>query len=67
MPGFDWIVGSNYMASRTFPVRPEAMVLVDMIGDADQQLYYEGNSDRDLQAFLWQIAAELGYADYFIP
>jgi glutaminyl-peptide cyclotransferase len=66
MPGFDWIVGSSYMAAN-LPVRPEAMVLVDMIGDADQQLYYEGNSDRELQAFLWQIAAELGYEDYFIP
>lgn len=66
MPGFDWIVGSNYMASN-LQVQPQAMVLVDMIGDADQQLYYEGNSDRELQAYLWQIAADLGYANYFIP
>lgn len=66
MPGFDWIVGSSYMA-RNLTVTPQAMVLVDMIGDADQQLYYEGNSDSELQATLWEIAAELGYGNYFIP
>jgi hypothetical protein len=43
------------------------MVLVDMVGDADQQLYYEGNSDPPLQARLWEIAAELGYDAFFIP
>jgi Zn-dependent M28 family amino/carboxypeptidase len=42
------------------------MVLVDMIGDADQQLYYEGNSDEALQTWIWDIAAELGYEAYFI-
>lgn len=66
MPGFDWIVGSTYMA-RNLTVTPEAMVLVDMVGDADQQLYFEGNSDPELQALLWDIASELGYGDQFIP
>lgn len=66
LPGYDWIIGSSYMAENLTTL-PEAMVLVDMIGDADQQLYYEGNSDPELQAYLWEIAAELGYEDYFIP
>jgi hypothetical protein len=66
MPGFDWIVGSTYMAEN-LTVTPEAMVLVDMIGDADQQLYYEANSDPELRAELWTIAAELGYGQAFIP
>jgi Zn-dependent M28 family amino/carboxypeptidase len=65
LPGYEWIVGSTYMAEN-LAVVPEAMVLVDMIGDADQQLYYEGNSDAALQARLWEIAAELGYEEYFI-
>lgn len=65
LPGYDWIIGSTYMAENLTTL-PEAMVLVDMIGDADQQLYYEGNSDPDLQAHLWEIAADLGYEDYFI-
>lgn len=66
IPGFDWIVGSRYMANN-LTVTPQAMVLVDMVGDADQQFYYEGNSNSELQAALWTIAAELGYGDYFIP
>jgi hypothetical protein len=65
LPGFDWIIGSTYMAEN-LTVEPEAMVLVDMIGDADQQLYYEGNSDEALQTWIWDIAAELGYEAYFI-
>jgi Zn-dependent M28 family amino/carboxypeptidase len=65
LPGFDWIIGSTYMAENLTTL-PEAMVLVDMIGDADQQLYYEGNSDAELQSYLWDIAAGLGYEAYFI-
>lgn len=63
--GWDWIVGSSYMA-RNLPVRPEAMVLLDMIGDADLQVYYEHNSTPWLRESIWQSAAELGYAQ-FIP
>ncbi|MFW5940463.1 MAG: M28 family peptidase [Chloroflexota bacterium] len=66
IPGWDWIVGSTYMAEN-LETMPRAMVLVDMIGDADQQLYYEGNSDPELREELWQIAADLGYGDVFIP
>jgi|GEM_PF-131097 len=66
IPGWEWIIGSTYMAEN-LTVEPAAMVLVDMVGDADQQLYYEGNSDPALQARLWQIAAGLGYSAYFIP
>ncbi len=66
MPGFDWIVGSTHMAME-LETLPESMVLVDMIGDADQQLYYEGNSDPQLRAEIWHLAAKLGYGDYFIP
>jgi len=65
IPGFDWIVGSTYMADH-LEILPEAMILVDMVGDADQQLYYEGNSDLELQSQLWKIAHDLGYGDVFI-
>jgi Zn-dependent M28 family amino/carboxypeptidase len=66
MPDFDWIIGSTVMAN-SLNISPEAMILVDMIGDADQQLYFEGNSDPDLRAELWKLAAGLGYQDSFIP
>ena len=42
------------------------MIVVDMVGDADQQLYYEGYSDPMLRETIWRIAADLGYGDTFI-
>ena len=47
-------------------ITPEAVVVVDMIGDADQQIYLERNSDPVLQTQLWGIAATLGYTDTFV-
>ncbi len=68
--GWAWIVGSTYMAEHwgeAGETALSAMVLVDMIGDADQQVYYEGNSNRSLSATLWAIAKDLGYGDRIIP
>jgi hypothetical protein len=70
LDGWEWIVGSSYMAQHWGddgepPL--QAMVLVDMIGDADQQVYYERNSHPGLSEELWSIAAELGYGDRIIP
>jgi Zn-dependent M28 family amino/carboxypeptidase len=66
MPGFEWAAGASYMAAN-LGVRPEAVIVVDMVGDADQQLFFERNSDVTLLSSLWELAEELGYADYFIP
>ena len=66
IPGFDWIIGSTYMAEN-LSIVPEAMVLVDMVGDSDQQLYYERNSNPELSENLWRVAADLGYDEAFIP
>lgn len=65
IPGFPWIVGSTYMAE-SLAIMPQAMVLVDMVGDADQQIYYELNSDFALRQELWRIAADLGFGSHFI-
>ena len=66
LPGWDWIVGSTYMAEN-LTITPQAVVVVDMVGDADQQFYYDGNSDQALRETLWNIAAGLGYGASFIP
>jgi len=66
LDGWDWIAGSTYMAEH-LTVQPEAMLLVDMIGDADQQIYFDLNSDPELSARVWAVAAQLGYGDYFLP
>lgn len=66
LDGWDWIAGSSYMADN-LAVTPAAMILVDMIGDADQQIYFDQNSDANLSARVWRTAAQLGYDEYFLP
>jgi len=65
--GWDFIAGSRFMA-QNLPAgaRPEVAVVVDMIGDANQQIYLERNSNEKYQQQLWQIAAKLGYQAAFI-
>jgi glutaminyl-peptide cyclotransferase len=60
-----WSVGARYVAEN-LAVKPQAMVLLDMVGDADQQFYYEHNSDPGLQVEIWELAARLGYGEQFI-
>ncbi|HOU15965.1 MAG TPA: M28 family peptidase [Anaerolineae bacterium] len=70
LDGWEWIVGSTYMAEHwgeNGETPLNAMILVDMIGDADQQVYYERNSDPTLSQALWDIAAQLGYGERIIP
>lgn len=64
--GWEWGVGATHLAANLDgPVA--SMLLVDMVGDADQQLYWEETSDRALRERLWAVAAELGYSRWFIP
>ena len=60
-----WSVGAEHFAGK-LTVKPEFVVIVDMIGDADQNIYYELNSDMQLQQQLWGIAAQLGFDKQFI-
>lgn len=64
--GWPFAVGSEYMAAH-LDEKPLAMILLDMIGDFDQKLYWEANSDPDLMAELWLVGHLLGYQDQFIP
>jgi glutaminyl-peptide cyclotransferase len=64
--GWDWILGSRAFVSQN-TLSPQAVVIVDMIGDADLQIYMETNSDPALRAEIWQAAADLGYGHVFIP
>jgi len=66
LDGWEFIAGSRYMA-QNLTVLPKAVIIVDMIGDADQQIYKEYNSSSALQAQLWEIAARLGYGPFFLP
>jgi Zn-dependent M28 family amino/carboxypeptidase len=64
--GWDWILGSRAFVSE-LKYRPEAVVIVDMIGDADLNIYIEKTSDRQLVNEIWTEASELGYERAFIP
>lgn len=64
--GWDWILGSREFVKNN-PVQPRAVVIVDMIGDADLNIYKERNSDKDLTDEIWDVAKSLGYENVFIP
>jgi glutaminyl-peptide cyclotransferase len=72
LDGWDWIVGSRQFALSVKAAREsgeefQAMVLLDMIGDSDLQIYFEGNSDPELREEIWSVAGSLGYKESFIP
>ncbi len=66
---WSWIVGSTHYvdvmpSNRRATVR--AMVLLDMVGDAELRLPREGCSTRSLQDQIWSIASSLGHDDVFL-
>ncbi len=65
LDGWEFIAGSRYFAANLTET-PEFVVIADMIGDADQRIYRERNSTVALQDRIWALAADLGYADFFI-
>jgi glutaminyl-peptide cyclotransferase len=63
LEGWPFSVGARFVATELPVDRPEAMVLLDMIGDADQQIFREQNSTQSLNDTIFGIAAALGYED----
>lgn len=64
--GWDWILGSRYFVEH-LNEKPDAMILLDMVGDSDLNIYMEKNSNPELMAAIWGQAASIGYGRYFIP
>ncbi|NMB88938.1 MAG: M28 family peptidase [Chloroflexi bacterium] len=64
--GWDWILGSRAYAE-ALTGQPDAVIVLDMIGDADLNIYMERNSDPELMGQIWDQAAALGYQSNFIP
>ena len=64
--GWDWSLGANAFADN-LEILPQAVVIVDMVGDRDLNIYYEKNSDGVIMREIWNEAAEIGYQDRFIP
>ncbi|NPV86077.1 MAG: M28 family peptidase [Anaerolineae bacterium] len=63
---WDWILGSRYFASQ-LQDKPDAVIIIDMIGDADLNIYMEHNSDQALTEQIWNTADEIGYSKNFVP
>ena len=66
IPGWDWILGSRMFAD-SLQQFPDAVVVLDMIGDANLNIYQERNSDKQLTEQIWQVADRSGYQKEFIP
>ena len=64
--GWDWILGSREFVKNNV-LQPRAVVIVDMIGDADLNIYKEQNSNPDLTDEIWSDATTLGYGNIFMP
>jgi glutaminyl-peptide cyclotransferase len=63
--GWDWILGSRAFAEE-IKIAPRAVVVVDMIGDADLNIYLERNSNIAIRNEIWSTAEKLGYGKQFI-
>ncbi|MCP4142790.1 MAG: M28 family peptidase [Chloroflexi bacterium] len=65
IPKWKWILGSQAFVDG-YTLNPDAVIILDMLGDADLNIYLEKNSDPKLRAEIWAHAAVLGYEDIFI-
>jgi glutaminyl-peptide cyclotransferase len=61
--GWDWILGSRHMAAN-LEAEPQAVIVVDMVGDRDLRLPREGNSDPALVDAIWSAAQRAGLAAF---
>ncbi len=66
IPGWEWILGSKAFASQ-MTIQPEVIVILDMIGDSDLNIFMEKNSDSEFTQQIWKSAKNLGYGSTFIP
>lgn len=66
LDGWPFSVGARYMAEN-LAVVPQAVVIVDMVGDADQNIYFEHYSTPALREEIWEVAGKLGHGAYLIP
>ena len=65
IPGWDWILGSTAFV-QNMKTKPQAMILVDMVGGVNPKFYMEGNSDAKMRTSIWTTASNLGFQDSFI-
>lgn len=62
---WDWIMGSTAYVESLIG-KPDAVIILDMIGDKDLKIYREKNSTSSLTDALWKTAWDLGYEQTFV-
>jgi Zn-dependent M28 family amino/carboxypeptidase len=63
--GWDWCLGSQEFV-RGLSERPNRAVIIDMVGDANLNIYMEKNSDPVLNRQIWSTAQRLGFSSTFL-
>jgi glutaminyl-peptide cyclotransferase len=61
--GWEWSIGSSIFVDH-LDVNPDAVLVIDMIGDSDLNIFKEKNSDPDLTDQIWEIASNLKYSQF---
>jgi glutaminyl-peptide cyclotransferase len=61
--GTGWVIGSSYFVSQLVGM-PDSVVILDMVGDKDLNIYMERNSDPQLNDEIWSTAKSLGYSQF---
>ncbi len=62
--GWNWSVGAQYFVDN-IEFRPDNVIIIDMVGDKDQNIYIEKNSDKRLCDQIWNAAQKIGLGEYF--
>ncbi len=65
LPGWDWILGSKAFVA-ALDQKIKSVVVIDMIGDKEMNIYREKSSTPELTNQIWAAAKSLGYAQEFI-
>ena len=60
---YDWIMGSQAFVANLVEY-PDAVIILDMIGDKDLTIYREKNSSQFLTSEIWDTAANLGIKQF---
>jgi len=62
---WEWSIGAQYFVDQ-LNFQPEYVIIIDMIGDTNLEIYKENNSTASLVDTIWFEAEKLGYQSYFI-
>jgi glutaminyl-peptide cyclotransferase len=65
LPGWDeWSLGARGFVTE-LSLKPRAVVIVDMVGDFNLDIYKEKQSNIRLTNEIWDVAKSLGFGEYF--